>query len=62
MEINVLITKDDEGKYTLKMVVTHVYKELGNKPFMEYYGDTSDTIMELKADYVQQDGNIITTI
>ena len=57
MEINVLITKDDEGKYTLKMVVTHVYKELG-----KYYGDTSDTIMELKADYVQQDGNIITTI
>ena len=48
MEINVLITKDDEGKYSLIMVVTHD-------------GDSSDTIMKLKADYVQQDGNIITT-
>jgi len=49
MEINVLISKDDEGRYTLIMVVTHD-------------GDSSDTIMKLKADYVQQDGNIITTI
>lgn len=51
--MNVLITKDNDGRFVIKACLTS-----GEENSI----DTSDTIVEIHADYVQQTGNIITTI